>query len=188
MCQRDYFVCCSGLLIVRLLPQKAATKRDPFRSNVAENNVLVDEDTIGDGEIIVHVNVKSICQLPGGFDGFAIDLLSDSAGVFPPFRPAGKLTKSRELTGFTVLSNERHRPPRVLPFLKRVQRNASIAKDDAVPKNNSITKDNSVAEDNAVSKDDPIAKDDSIAEDNAVTKDDAVAEHQRIGNEHAVCG
>jgi hypothetical protein len=41
----------------RVLPKNVATELDPFRSNVAENNVLVDEDAIGNGEIGVQVNI-----------------------------------------------------------------------------------------------------------------------------------
>lgn len=37
--------------IGKVLPEKIAAKLNPLRRNVAENNVLVDEDAIRDGEI-----------------------------------------------------------------------------------------------------------------------------------------
>jgi hypothetical protein len=39
------------LTIGKVLPKKIAAKLNPLRRNVAKNNVLVDEDAIGDGEI-----------------------------------------------------------------------------------------------------------------------------------------
>jgi len=46
---------------------------DPLGCHVVENNILVDEDTIGDCVIALHINVSGVGQLSGLFNDLAIE-------------------------------------------------------------------------------------------------------------------
>jgi hypothetical protein len=70
------------LAIVGSLPKNIATKLSPLRSHVAENDVLVYENTVSDREIAVQVQVIVIGQLSSGFYGFTIDFYSYSPRIF----------------------------------------------------------------------------------------------------------
>jgi hypothetical protein len=92
--REDSSLRCRAVVTGRVLSKNIATELNPFRSNVAENNILIDEDAIGNGEIGVQVNVIQIRQLPWYFHPFTVNLFSYSPRVLRSFNPAGKLTKS----------------------------------------------------------------------------------------------
>jgi hypothetical protein len=87
------YPCCFGPLFGRVLSKNVAAELNPFRSNVAENNVLIDEDAIGNGEIGVQVNIIRIGQLPWHFHRLTVNLFSYSPRVLRFFGPPSKLTK-----------------------------------------------------------------------------------------------
>ena len=66
---------------------------EPLVGNVAENDVLIDEDAVGHCEIPLHVNIIGIGQLPWLFDDLAVDLALDRPRILRLFSPAGKLTQ-----------------------------------------------------------------------------------------------
>src|ERR1044072_49284 len=95
----------SGLLCRRILREHIATKLNPVRSDVAENNVFVNKDAVGDEEIFVQVHISIVAQWSGAFDDFTIDLFSDDSRILCRFSPLRKLTQLGELIRFTIFSD-----------------------------------------------------------------------------------
>ena len=86
------FVLCVHPAIREVLCENVAAELNPLRSYVTENNVLVDEDAVGDREIGLQVNIIGIGQFPGHSHRLTIDLFDYSSRVLRLFAPAGKLT------------------------------------------------------------------------------------------------
>jgi len=80
-------------IIGRVLAKNIAAELNPFRSNVVENDILMDEDAVGNGEIGVQVNIICIAQLSWHLHRLTVNLFPYSPRVLCFFAPAGKLTK-----------------------------------------------------------------------------------------------
>ena len=95
--------------IREVLCQNVVAELNPLGSYVTENNVLVDEDAVGDREIGLQVNIICIGQFPGHSHRLTINLFDYFSRVLSFFAPAGKLTKPKQWVSFTIFSKGRHR-------------------------------------------------------------------------------
>ena len=75
------------------MSQDVLTELDPFGCHIAENNIFVDKDPIGNRVVSLNVDIIIIGQRSDLFHNLTVDFLSDFPRLFNFFSPAGKLTK-----------------------------------------------------------------------------------------------
>jgi hypothetical protein len=81
-------------------PQNIPTEIDPGRSYIAENDVLIEEDAVGNVEVLLQVEIFGVVQVPLNLYYFAVDLCPDFPGILEVFGPPWKLTKQFQWIGF----------------------------------------------------------------------------------------
>jgi hypothetical protein len=95
----------SGLLFGgSLKSQSVPAKLYPLRSNLIENDVLADEDTVGYREILLQVEIVCLRKLSLYFLSFPIDLFPNLSGVVSSFLPSGKLPELVKRISLTKFS------------------------------------------------------------------------------------